>query len=115
MVRGNGFTWEGAHTRLRMTLVDDRGQKSERVLDVIGRRKDGLLASKVEFLSPSDVAGTKFLTLEKASGGTEQHIYLPGLKRTRRISGGPCSRRATRIQPVPPPGRVQRQASCVPG
>ncbi|HEX7672348.1 MAG TPA: outer membrane lipoprotein-sorting protein, partial [Polyangiaceae bacterium] len=87
IIRGNGFTWEGAHTRLRMTLIDDKGQKSERALDVLGRRKDGRLASKVQFLSPSDVAGTKFLTLEKASGGTEQYIYLPGLKRTRRISG----------------------------
>jgi hypothetical protein len=87
IVRGNGFTWEGAHTRLRMTLVDDKGQRSERALDVLGRRKDGRLASKVQFLSPSDVAGTKFLTIEKPSGGTEQHIYLPGLKRTRRISG----------------------------
>ena len=87
IIRGNGFTWEGAHTRLRMTLTDDKGQKSERALDVLGRRKDGRLASKVQFLSPSDVAGTKFLTLEKPSGGTEQHIYLPGLKRTRRISG----------------------------
>src|SRR5205814_5996835 len=51
------------------------------------RRKDGKLASKVTFLAPADVAGTKFLSLEKANGGTEQHIYLPGLKRTRRIVG----------------------------
>lgn len=87
IIRGNGFTWEGAHTRLRMTLTDNKGQKSERTLDVLGRRKDGRLASKVQFLSPSDVAGTKFLTLEKPAGGTEQYIYLPGLKRTRRISG----------------------------
>jgi hypothetical protein len=87
IIRGNGFTWEGAHTRLQMTLTDEKGQKSERSLDVLGRRKDGRLASKVVFLSPTDVAGTKFLTVEKASGGTEQYIYLPGLKRTRRISG----------------------------
>jgi Outer membrane lipoprotein-sorting protein len=87
IIRGNGITWEGAHTRLRMVLTDTKGEKSERSLDVLGRRKDGRLASKVQFLSPSDVAGTKFLTLEKASGGGEQYIYLPGLKRTRRISG----------------------------
>jgi hypothetical protein len=87
IIRGNGFTWEGAHTRLRMVLVEPNGQKSERALDVLGRRKDGRLASKVQFLSPTDVAGTKFLTIEKPNGGTEQHIYLPGLKRTRRITG----------------------------
>jgi hypothetical protein len=87
MVKGNGFNWEGARTRLRMILTDQNGQRSERSLDVIGRRHDGRLESKVEFLSPSDVAGTRFLTVEKRSGGSEQHIYLPGLKRTRRIVG----------------------------
>lgn len=87
IIRGNGITWEGAHTRLRMVLTDAKGEKSERSIDVLGRRKDGRLASKVQFLSPPDVAGTKFLTLENSSGGSEQYIYLPGLKRTRRISG----------------------------
>lgn len=87
IVRGNGFTWEGARTKLRMILIDQSGKKDERSIEVIGRRKEGLLETKVEFLSPSDVAGTKFLTLEKSGGGSEQHVYLPGLKRTRRIVG----------------------------
>ncbi|HVU01832.1 MAG TPA: outer membrane lipoprotein-sorting protein [Polyangiaceae bacterium] len=87
MIRGNGFTWEGARTKLRMTLVEANGAKTERSLEVLGRRKNGKLESKVEFLSPSEVAGTKFLSLEKDGGKTEQHIYLPGLKRTRRIVG----------------------------
>jgi hypothetical protein len=87
VVRGNGFTWEGATTRLRMVLIDQGGQKSERALEVLGRRHDGLLESVARFMSPSDIAGTKFLMIEKAGGGTEQHIYLPGLKRTRRVVG----------------------------
>jgi len=87
IVRGNGFTWEGAKTKLRMTLIEANGSKSERSMEVVGRRHDGLLESKVRFTSPSDVAGTAFLTREKKGGGTEQHIYLPGLKRTRRIVG----------------------------
>jgi hypothetical protein len=87
MVRGNGFTWEGAKTKLRMVLIEAGGAQSERKMEVVGRRHDGLLQTKVRFASPSDVAGTAFLTLEKAGGGSEQHIYLPGLKRTRRIVG----------------------------
>ncbi len=87
IVQGNGFTWEGAETRLRMTLIDRNGGTSERSMTVLGRRKDGLLESKVRFTAPSDVAGTTFLTLEKAGGGSEQYVYLPGLHRTRRIVG----------------------------
>ncbi|HEX4339351.1 MAG TPA: outer membrane lipoprotein-sorting protein [Polyangiaceae bacterium] len=87
VVKGNGFTWEGATTRLRMVLIDQGGQRSERALEVLGRRHDGMLESVARFTSPSDIAGTKFLMIEKAGGGTEQHIYLPGLKRTRRVVG----------------------------
>jgi hypothetical protein len=87
VVRGSGFTWEGAATRLRMILTDKAGQKSERSLEVLGRRHDGRLETVARFMSPSDIAGTKFLMVEKPSGGTEQHIYLPGLKRTRRVVG----------------------------
>ncbi len=87
IVSGNGLMWDGAHTKLRMVLTEAGGAKIERALDVLGRRKNGLLSSKVQFLAPTEVAGTKFLSLEKPNGGTEQHIYLPGLKRTRRITG----------------------------
>jgi hypothetical protein len=86
-VRGNGFNWEGAKTKLRMVLTDSKGQKTERGMEVLGRRHDGLLETIVRFLSPQDVAGTAFLMKEKTGGGSEQHIYLPGLKRTRRIVG----------------------------
>ena len=87
VVKGNGFTWEGATTRLRMVLIDAGGQRSERSIEVLGRRHEGMLESVARFMSPSDIAGTKFLMIEKQGGGTEQHIYLPGLKRTRRVVG----------------------------
>lgn len=87
VVKGNGFTWEGATTRLRMVLIDAGGQRSERAIEVLGRRHDGQLESVARFLSPSDIAGTKFLMIEKPGGAAEQHIYLPGLKRTRRVVG----------------------------
>ena len=41
----------------------------------------------MRFRSPQEVAGTAFLMLERDKGESEQHIYLPGLKRTRRIVG----------------------------
>ena len=81
------FGWDDAETMVRMGLIDASGKRSERVMENLRRRKDGLLQSVVRFRAPQDVAGTAFLMLERPKGESEQHIYLPGLKRTRRIVG----------------------------
>lgn len=81
------FSWEGARTRVRMMLIDANGGKQERAMDVIGRRTQGLVQSLVRFTAPQDIAGTAFLMIERGKDQSEQYIYLPGLKRTRRIVG----------------------------
>ncbi len=87
MVRSDAFSWEGARTHVRMVLNDDNGQTRERIMDILGRRKNGLFQTVVRFLSPQDIAGTAFLMIERDKESSEQYIYLPGLKRTRRIVG----------------------------
>jgi hypothetical protein len=87
MLAQDPFGWDEAETTVRMTLVDGQGQRKERVMDNLRRRKSGQLQSVVRFRAPQEVAGTAFLMLERAKGESEQHIYLPGLKRTRRIVG----------------------------
>lgn len=88
VVRTVAFSWEGARTRVRMVLTDDKGNKQERSMEVIGRRdKSGMSQSLVRFSAPQDIAGTAFLMLERGKDQSEQYIYLPGLKRTRRIVG----------------------------
>jgi hypothetical protein len=71
-----------------MTLVDAKGSKSTRAM-TIARKKiaTGGANTRIEFLEPKDVAGTVLLSLDKAAGSGEQYLYLPGLKRTRRLSG----------------------------
>jgi len=86
-LRGDAFGWDGAKTRLRMTLAERGGSARTRVMEILGRRSGGLLQTVVRFLSPQDVAGTAFLMLEQRGQRSEQHIYLPGLRRTRRIVG----------------------------
>ncbi len=83
----SAFDWTGAKTRMKMVLVSKDGKKSSRVLEIIARKKEGLVQTVVRFQSPPDVAGTAFLMIESGKGKSEQHIYLPGLRRTRRISG----------------------------
>ena len=69
-----------------MELVSESGQK--RVREYITLRLESADERKamIRFTSPADIAGTGFLILEKVTtGDTEQHLYLPALKRTRRI------------------------------
>ncbi|MEY4583494.1 MAG: hypothetical protein RL701_8197 [Pseudomonadota bacterium] len=87
VVRTDAFTWEGARTRVRMVLMDAGGSKQERAMDVIGRRDNGLFQTLVRFSAPGDIAGTAFLMLERNKDQSEQYVYLPGFKRTRRIVG----------------------------
>jgi hypothetical protein len=87
VVRTDAFSWEGARTRVRMVLIDAAGGQQERAMDIIGRRNQGNFQTVVRFSAPQDIAGTAFLMLERGKDQSEQYIYLPGLKRTRRIAG----------------------------
>src|SRR5688572_17759439 len=87
IVQGSAFDWDGAKTRMKMTLVGKDGAKRERALDILARKVESRVQTVVRFLNPADVAGTAFLLLEQKDGATDQYIYLPGLRRTRRIVG----------------------------
>ncbi len=87
IVQGSAFDWDGAKTRMKMTLVAKDGGKRERALDILARKVENRAQAIVRFLNPADVAGTAFLLLEQKDGATDQYIYLPGLHRTRRIVG----------------------------
>ena len=87
MLKQDAFGWDEAETTVRMTLVDAKGTRTERIMENLRRSKNGLQQSIVRFRSPQEVAGTAFLMLDRDKGESEQHIYLPGLKRTRRIVG----------------------------
>ena len=86
VVRADTANWVGAKTRMRMVLTED-GKTKERSMEILGRKKDGHYQSLVRFLGPAEVAGTAFLMLERGNEAAEQYIYLPALKRTRRIAG----------------------------
>ncbi|HEY6877265.1 MAG TPA: outer membrane lipoprotein-sorting protein [Polyangiales bacterium] len=87
MLKQGLFGLDEAETTVRMGLIDSAGARTERVMENLRRRKDGQLQSVTRFRAPAEVAGTAFLMLERDKGESEQHIYLPGLKRTRRIVG----------------------------
>jgi len=73
-------------SRSRMVITAKNGSTTERLIDQYS--KDGPNGGRtvIVFQRPANVAGTRFLTMDTASGGTDQWIYLPELKKVRRIA-----------------------------
>jgi outer membrane lipoprotein-sorting protein len=74
-------------SELTMVLINKRG--NERVRKLRTKRKDygnGEAKSVAIFLSPADVKGTAFLVWEHADKPNDVFIYLPALKKIRRIA-----------------------------
>ncbi len=80
-----GFDSGTATVRLRVT--DRRGNVKEQVVKSEADKKDGLRRARITFLDPADVKGTVLLSLERKEGEDLQYLYLPALRRTRRIAG----------------------------
>ncbi len=79
--------WGDQRAKLVMTLRNRFGQESKRknrnkTLEVIGDGDKTLIV----FDSPRDIKGTAFLSFTHALKQDEQWIYLPALKRVKRIS-----------------------------
>ncbi|WP_457746372.1 outer membrane lipoprotein-sorting protein [Sulfurimonas sp.] len=80
----SGF--EDSISQMQMTLVNAAGQKKVRKMKMKvleGKDED---KSLMEFLSPADVKGTKFLNYEHVDKDDDQWLYLPALKRVKRIA-----------------------------
>jgi hypothetical protein len=71
-----------------MTLTDKSGAKKVRELTMSTKDSATGTFSFVEFSKPADVAGTKFLTTPVKGADAEQRLYLPALKKVRKIASG---------------------------
>ena len=79
--------WKALESRLDMVLIDAAGRESHRT--VLKRViEDGDQPDKTlgVFLEPADVRGTVMLTFEQSYGSDEQWLFLPSLKRTKKIN-----------------------------
>jgi hypothetical protein len=74
-------------TRSRMVISAKNGSTTERRIDQYS--KDDVKGNErmvVVFRSPANVAGTRFLTIDNTDGSSDRWIYLPSLKKVRRIA-----------------------------
>lgn len=70
----------------KMVLIDKDGNKQIRVLKMFTKEGQYGTNSFAEFIEPADVKGTKFLTLVEKNGEDVQRLFLPALKKVRRIA-----------------------------
>lgn len=69
-----------------MVLINSRGNKKIRKMEMYSINTQEGENSFIEFLLPADVKGTKFLTIGNDQGDDDQRLFLPALKRIRKIS-----------------------------
>lgn len=81
----SGFLDFGAD--MQMILINKHGQQSRRAIRIRTKEVDGDGDKSLSvFDNPKDVKGTAFLTYTHKVGDDDQWLYLPALKRVKRIS-----------------------------
>lgn len=79
--------WQDMEARMDMVLIDASGRESRR--KVVKRMlEDSTQPDKTLgiFIEPADVRGTVMLTFEHSYGADDQWLFLPSLKRTKKIN-----------------------------
>lgn len=73
--------------RITMTLVNERGETRQRKITALTSLQANGVDSNmmVRFLEPADVRGTSFLQIEHSEADDDQWIYLPALRKSRRL------------------------------
>ena len=71
---------------IELTITEKNGATRNRKVSMTSKSyPDGLEKRMIKFLEPADVRGTALLSLDNNESADEMWIYLPALKRTRRI------------------------------
>lgn len=73
---------------MEMVMINKAGQKRVRELMSYSKKdkSDDIEKSIMRFLSPADVKGTGFLSIDNPQGADEKYLYLPAMRRPRRLS-----------------------------
>jgi hypothetical protein len=81
---------DDAVTDMEMVLIDKRGKERVRRIRTYGKDKGEDDQTIMFFLSPADVKNTGFLTFDydDPDRDDDQWLYLPALKKTKRIASG---------------------------
>ena len=73
---------------IQMTLVDRDGDTSTRRIQTLILNENDLTKTITLFLEPASVRNTRFLTVENSGRADDQWIFLPSLRKVKRIAAG---------------------------
>jgi len=73
---------------IQMTLIDAGGNISLRHIQTLILNKTDLTRTITIFMEPASVKNTRFLTVENNDRADDQWIYLPALRKVKRIAAG---------------------------
>lgn len=82
----NRYTGDDQTAEMTMTLTKSSGRKRVRKVKVWQKDYGKNDKSLMRFLEPADIRGTGFLVWEHEEKDDDQWLYLPALKKVRRIS-----------------------------
>src|SRR5688572_16778316 len=91
-LENNTFSAANARAEVALEVSKEGKVRRTRRITTKVKRKDGVVRSFVEFQSPADVAGTRFLSVEQKGNDAEQFIYLPAFKKVKRVVGSQRSK-----------------------
>ena len=73
-------------SNISLTIIEKNGSIRKRTISIITKSfPDGSEKRMIKFIEPADVRGTSLLVVDNKSLADEMWIYLPALKKTRRI------------------------------
>jgi hypothetical protein len=88
MLESDPFGFSGATVVAHLTVTDQVGSSSHLAFTSRSKRLGpGLAESLVRFSAPPELAGAGFLQIQKKDGDDDRFLFLPDLKRSRRIPG----------------------------
>jgi len=79
--------YKSSISKLKMIMKNSSGESTQRDISLKNLELESGDRGLMEFLSPKKVKGTKLLTYEKIDRDDDQWLYLPALKRVKRIVG----------------------------
>ena len=82
----NRYQGDDAKMRLSLVLSNSRGEKRVTQLVRYRKKENGLYRTLLSYVYPTDIKGTATLTIEQSGADDLQRMYLPALKKLRRIS-----------------------------
>ena len=83
----NKSTWKYMQGDVELILINSQGQKRVRKIKMFSRKRtENESDMLMRFIAPPDVKNIAFLTLEHANGDDERYLYLPALRRVKRIT-----------------------------